>query len=45
MSPEFTRLMNRASAVVESLGVVPANLDAGAARVVSDSFQAIVDLI
>lgn len=45
MSPDFLRLMNRASAVVERLGVVPANLDAGAARLVGESFQQVADLI
>ena len=45
MSPEFLRLMNRASAVVERLGVVPANLDAGAARLVGEAYQQIEDLL
>lgn len=45
MSPEFVRLIYRAGAVVEGLGVVPADLDARAIRQVGDSFQATADLI
>ena len=45
MSPEFQRLTSRAAAVVESLGVIPAALDAQAARRVAESFEAIGDLI
>ena len=45
MSPEFRRLINRASAVVDRLGIVPADLDAAAVRAVGDSFEATVDLI
>jgi hypothetical protein len=45
MSPEFVRLIQRANAVVEGLGVVPANLDAGAIRLVGESYKATADLI
>lgn len=45
MSPEFLRLIQRANAVVERLGVVPANLDAEAVRVVGEFYQATADLI
>ena len=45
MAPEFVRLMQRATVVVEGLGVVPANLDAEAVRQVGDATQATVDLI
>ena len=45
MSPELQRLSNRATAVGEALGIVTAVLDAAAIRSVSESYQAIVDLI
>jgi hypothetical protein len=45
MSPAFQRLIQRANAVVEGLGVIPANLDAGAVRLVGESYQATADLI
>ena len=45
MSPEFVRLIYRAGAVVEGLGVVPANLDAGAVRLVGEATAATADLI
>jgi hypothetical protein len=45
MSPEFRRLMYRAEAVVEGLGVVPANLDSEAIRLVGVSTEATADLI
>ena len=45
MAPEFVRLIQRATVVVEGLGVVPANLDAEAVRQVGDATQATVDLI
>jgi hypothetical protein len=45
MAPEFQRLMSRANTVVEGLGVVPATLDAGAVRVVGESYEATADLI
>jgi hypothetical protein len=45
MSPEFLRLIYRAGAVVEGLGVVPADLDAGAIRLVGESYQATADLV
>jgi hypothetical protein len=45
MSPEFARLTFRATAVVESLGVVTVLVDAAAIGEVSKSYQAIVDLI
>jgi hypothetical protein len=45
MAPEFVRLIQRANAVVEGLGVVPALLDAGAIRWVGEADKAIVDLI
>jgi len=45
MSAEFVRLIQRATVIVEGLGVVPANLDAQAVRLVGDSYQATVDLI
>jgi hypothetical protein len=44
MSPEFVRLLQRANAVVEGLGVVPANLDAEAIRIVGESYEATADL-
>ena len=44
MSPEFVRLIQRANAVVEGLGVIPANLDAGAIRLVGESYKATADL-
>lgn len=45
MSPEFLRLMYRAEAVVAGLGVVPANLDDEAVRLVGVSTEATADLI
>ena len=45
MAPEFVRLIQRATVVVEGLGVVPADLDAQAVRQVGDATQATVDLI
>ena len=45
MAPEFVRLIQRADAVVEGLGVIPANLDAGAVRLVGESYQATADLV
>jgi hypothetical protein len=45
MSPEFIRLVQRANAVVDRLGIVPANLDAQAVRLVGESYQATADLI
>jgi hypothetical protein len=45
MSPEFTRLVYRASAVVEGLGVIPVYLDAAAIGRVGDSFEAVSDLV
>ncbi len=45
MAPEFVRLIQRANFVVEGLGVVPADLDAGAIRRVGDATQAIADLV
>jgi hypothetical protein len=45
MSPEFQRLTNRAAAVVKSVGVVNAALDAQALRWVGESNQTIADLI
>jgi hypothetical protein len=45
MSPEFRRLLQRADAVVEGLGVVPAYVDAEAVRVVGESYEATADLI
>ena len=45
MSPEFRRLMYRAQAVVEGLGVVPANLGDEAVRQVGISSEATADLI
>jgi len=44
MAPEFVRLIQRANAVVEGLGVIPANLDAGAVRLVGESYKATADL-
>jgi hypothetical protein len=44
MSPAFVRLIQRANAVVEGLGVVHANLDGEAIRVVGESYQATADL-
>jgi hypothetical protein len=45
MSPEFVRLIQRANAVVEGLGVVAVNLDAAAVRLVGESYEATADLI
>ena len=45
MSPQFLRLVQRANAVVEGLGVVPADVDAEAIRVVGESYQSTADLI
>jgi len=45
MSPDFVRLIQRAGAVVEGLGVVPATLDAAAIRLVGESTKATADLI
>lgn len=45
MSPEFVRLTNRAAAVVKSVGIINAVLDAQAARWVGESNQAVADLI
>ena len=45
MSPEFQRLIQRASAVVEGLGVISANLDAGAVRLVGESYAVTADLV
>jgi hypothetical protein len=45
MSPEFVRLMYRAGAVVEGLGIIPATLDAGAVRLVGEATEATADLI
>jgi hypothetical protein len=45
MSPEFVRLVQRADAVVEGLGVVPATLDGGAIRLVGESYEATADLM
>ncbi len=45
MSPEFVRLSYRATAIGEALGIVTAVLDAAAVGSVSDSYQAVVDLI
>lgn len=45
MSPEFLLLIQRANAVVEGLGIIPANLDDEAVRVVGESYQATADLI
>jgi hypothetical protein len=45
MAPEFVRLMQRAEVVIEGLGVVPADLDAGVIRRVGDSNKATADLI
>ena len=45
MSPEFRRLMYRAGAVVEGLGIIPATLDAGAVRLVGEATEATADLI
>ena len=45
MSPEFQRLTNRATAVVENVGIVNAALDEQAVRSVGESNQAIADLI
>ena len=45
MAPEFVRLIQRANAIVEGMGVIPANLDAGAVREVSDATKATADLI
>jgi hypothetical protein len=39
------RLIQRATVVVEGLGVVPADLDAGAVRQVGDATQATADLV
>jgi hypothetical protein len=44
MAPEFLRLLQRANAVVDRLGVVPVNLDADAIRLVGESYQATADL-
>ncbi len=45
MSPEFLRLIQRANAVVEGLGVIPANLDADAVRLVGESYAVTADLV
>jgi len=45
MSPEFLRVIQRANAVVEGLGVIPANLDAEAVRQVGEFYQATADLV
>ena len=45
MSPEFVRLTNRAAAVVKSVGIINAVLDAQAARWVGESNQAVADLV
>ena len=45
MSPEFARLTYRATAIGESIGIVTAVLDGAATRSVSESNQAIADLI
>jgi len=45
MAPEFLRLVQRANAVVERLGIIPANLDAEAVRVVGETDQVTADLI
>jgi len=45
MSPDFRRLIFRAQAVVEGLGVVPANLDGEAIRQVGASTEATLDLV
>ena len=45
MAPEFVRLIQRATAIVEGMGVIHADLDAGAVRQVGDATQATVDLI
>jgi hypothetical protein len=45
MSPEFVRLIDRASAVVEGLGIIPVYLDAQAIRRVGESLEAVADLI
>jgi hypothetical protein len=45
MSAEFLRLIQRANAVVEGLGIIPADLDSEAVRVVGESYQATADLI
>jgi len=45
MAPEFVRLIQRAEAVVEGLGLVPAYIDAGVIRRVGDSNKATADLI
>jgi hypothetical protein len=45
MAPEFLRLVQRANAVVEMLGIIPANLDAEAVRAVGESYQVTADLI
>jgi hypothetical protein len=45
MAPEFVRLIQRATVVVEGLGVISADLDAQAVRQVGDATQATVDLI
>jgi len=45
MAPEFVRLIQRANAVVEGLGIIPATLDAAAVRLVGESSRATADLI
>jgi hypothetical protein len=45
MTPEFVRLTNRAAAVVKSVGIINAVLDAQALRWVGESNQAVADLI
>jgi hypothetical protein len=44
VAPESVRLIRRADAVVERLGVVPANLDARAVRLGGESNMATADL-
>jgi hypothetical protein len=45
MAPDFLRLIQRANAVVEGLGVVHADLDGEAVRAVGESYKATADLV